>query len=214
MAAALIFNGHASPARHEGLCRHITCRGGAVVLVRPPQSPPHPVEEGHPPGRFRQMTLDASRPDEVARAFEAMLDMAGHVDLVLFEGVSTPVRGVLDWTAEEADRSWRGACLAAFVVGRHSVGAMLPAGRGTVLFIGQTEEASLRGPFSMGQANKAGMRALAQSMARAFGPRGIHVAHLALHPGAPCLPHDGLGELCWQLHQQHRSAWTHEMDLG
>lgn len=213
MGAALIFNGHASPTRHDGLCIELISRGGAVLMVRPRGSAPHPGGLGHAPGSFSQITLDASMPDDVAHAFSQLQGMAGRPELVLFDGVPTPPRSLLDWTPEEAERSWRHECLAALVVGRQSLQAMLPAGRGTVIFIGQSEESNLRGPFSMGQANKAGVRAIAQSMARGFGPRHVHVAHLALPSALPEDGADGLGQVCWHLHQQHRTAWTHELDL-
>lgn len=214
--AALIFNGHASARRHEALCRQITSRGGAALMVRPPGAEPESEapagSENHAPGLSQPLSLDASRPEEVVRAFDTLLALGGPPDLVLFDGTPAPVRGLLDWTADEAERSWRGECLAALVVGREALKRMLPAGRGTVIFVGQPEDASLRAPFSMGQANKAGMRAVAQSMARGFGPRNIHVVHLALAPHMPPVLPEGLGEICWQLHAQHRTAWTHELD--
>ena len=79
---------------------------------------------------------------------------------------------------------------------------------------------------------KAGLRALAQSMARELGPKGIHVAHIvidgaidtqfiaenfperyALKDKDGILNPDAIAENYWLLHQQHRSAWTHELDL-
>lgn len=214
---ALIFNGHASARRHEALCQQIIGRGGKALVVRPPGTA---IEADalagsgadRPPGLGHCLHLDASRPEEVSRAFDALRELGGPPDLVLFDGTPAPVRGLLDWTAEDAERVWRAECLAALVVGREALKRMLPAGRGTVIFVGQPEEASLRAPFSMGHANKAGMRAVAQSMARGFGPRNIHVVHLALAPGLHDRDLSGLGDICWQLHAQHRTAWTHELD--
>lgn len=79
---------------------------------------------------------------------------------------------------------------------------------------------------------KFGLRALAQSMARELGPKGIHVAHviidspidtpwvrgmivdasLLIERGGMVSPQD-IGEVYWQIHQQPRTAWTHEMDV-
>src|ERR1700682_1205332 len=69
-------------------------------------------------------------------------------------------------------------------------------------------------------------------MAREFGPLGIHVAHVVIDGGidgeklntaAPqlriergadgLLNIDAIAEAYWHLHGQHRSAWTHELDL-
>src|SRR4028118_1025941 len=54
---------------------------------------------------------------------------------------------------------------------------MVERGRGTIILTGAT--AALRGSanFAALATGKFGLRALAQSMAREFGPQGIHVAH-------------------------------------
>jgi len=105
---------------------------------------------------------------------------------------------------------------------------MVPVGAGTIIFTGAT--ASLRG--SAGFANlampKFGLRALAQSMAREFGPRGIHVAHTIIdgqiageRPGRrpeergadTLLAPAAIAEAYLHVHEQPRSAWTQELDL-
>ena len=106
---------------------------------------------------------------------------------------------------------------------------MVERGRGTILFTGAT--AALRGSaqFASLAVGKFGLRALAQSMARELGPRGIHVAHIVVDGGidtprvrsmlagrevAPTLlKPPAIAETYWQLHVQDPSAWTHEIDL-
>ncbi|MDZ7748422.1 MAG: SDR family NAD(P)-dependent oxidoreductase [Halofilum sp. (in: g-proteobacteria)] len=102
--------------------------------------------------------------------------------------------------------------------------------RGTIVFTGAT--ASLRGGagFHNLTVGKFGLRALAQSMARELQPEGIHVAHVIIdgqihaeHRGGSyseaergedaLLEPDAIADTYWQLHRQHRSAWTHELDL-
>src|SRR5581483_6025473 len=60
---------------------------------------------------------------------------------------------------------------------------MLPRGRGSIFFTGAT--ASMRGGagYAAFASAKFGLRAVAQSMAREFGPHGIHVAHLVIDAG-------------------------------
>ncbi len=78
---------------------------------------------------------------------------------------------------------------------------------------------------------KGGLRLLVQSMAREFGPQGIHVAHVIIDGGIEgdrllsrmpdrvekvldgLLKVDAIVENYWHVHCQHRSAWTHEIDL-
>src|SRR5690606_33082306 len=100
--------------------------------------------------------------------------------------------------------------------------------RGTILVTGAT--ASLRGGagFAAFASAKAGQRALAQSMARLLGPKGVHVAYVVidgvidmpltrkLMPDAPqesFLSPDAIAETYWQIASQDRSAWTFELDL-
>src|SRR5207253_1599830 len=78
---------------------------------------------------------------------------------------------------------WRVGCFGGFLVGREAARRLVSLGRGTVLFTGAS--GSLRGKpgFAHFAASKAGLRAIAQSMAREFGPLGIHVAHVVIDGG-------------------------------
>jgi NAD(P)-dependent dehydrogenase (short-subunit alcohol dehydrogenase family) len=105
---------------------------------------------------------------------------------------------------------------------------MVEVGRGTVLLTGAT--ASLRGSarFSALAVGKFGLRALAQSMAREFGPQGVHVAHVIIdgqintprsremspeREDHTMLSPEAIAETYWQLHSQDQTAWTLELDL-
>ena len=109
---------------------------------------------------------------------------------------------------------------------------MAPLGRGTIIFTGAS--ASLRGKpgFAHFAAAKAGLRMIAQSMAREYGPLGIHVAHVVIDGGiegdrllsrmpnlaaergeAGLLGIDAIADTYWNIHRQRRSAWTQEVDL-
>ena len=56
---------------------------------------------------------------------------------------------------------------------------MLPSG-GTVLFTGASASLRGRAGFEAFSSGKAGLRAIAQSMAREFAPQGLHVAHVVI----------------------------------
>ncbi len=105
---------------------------------------------------------------------------------------------------------------------------MVNRGAGTILFTGAT--ASLRGSaqyFNLA-VGKFGLRALAQSMARELGPKGIHVAHVIIDgaisgshyaslmkergPDALLDP-NAIAETYYELYRQPRSAWALEVDL-
>jgi NAD(P)-dependent dehydrogenase (short-subunit alcohol dehydrogenase family) len=172
---------------------------------------------------------DATDEGAVSELFAAVTRDFGAPTLVVYNAGAFVPRSVIDTEAAEFERCWRVGCLGGFLVGREAARAMLAQARGTILFTGAT--ASLRGGanFVNLAVGKFGLRALAQSMARELGPKGIHVAHVIIdgqiaaehRPGrAPgdrgpdaFLHDDSIAEAYWQLHIQPRNAWTLEMDL-
>jgi NAD(P)-dependent dehydrogenase (short-subunit alcohol dehydrogenase family) len=183
-------------------------------------------------GRARAFGSDARREEAVVELVQTIEREVGPIEVCVFNvggNVRFPIR---DTTARVYTKVWEMAALAGFLAGREVAKAMVPRGRGTILFTGAT--ASLRGGkgFAAFAGAKHALRALAQSMARELGPEGIHVAHVVVD-GAIDTPfirtmfperyklkdQDGIldpeaiAESYWQLHRQPRSAWTHELDL-
>jgi NAD(P)-dependent dehydrogenase (short-subunit alcohol dehydrogenase family) len=171
---------------------------------------------------------DATREEDIRELFDFAERTAGPVGAVIYNaGAFQPAR-VADIEADDFERCWRVGCFGAFLVGREAARRMLPRNAGTLIFTGAT--AALRG--GAGFANlavpKFGLRALSQSLARELGPEGIHVAHVTIdgqilserhaelaaqRPEDGLLHPDAIAENYWHLHNQHRSAWTQEMDL-
>jgi NAD(P)-dependent dehydrogenase (short-subunit alcohol dehydrogenase family) len=176
----------------------------------------------------RLEACDATQPADVARLFDNVDQEFGKPSLVVFNAGTYERGGILEIEPEAFERCWRVGCLAGFLVGKAAARMMVSAGTGTIIFTGAT--ASLRG--GAGFANlavpKFGLRALAQSMARELGPRGVHVAHviidgqiesdrsrplLAQRGANSLLPPAAIAESYYQLHRQPRGAWTQELDL-
>ena len=86
-------------------------------------------------------------------------------------------------TAQLFEDFWRVGCFAGFLVGREAARRLVPLGRGTVIFTGAS--GSLRGKpgFAQFAAAKAGLRMISQSMAREYGAKGVHVAHVVIDGG-------------------------------
>jgi NAD(P)-dependent dehydrogenase (short-subunit alcohol dehydrogenase family) len=172
---------------------------------------------------------DTTDENAVRDLFAAVQHDFGDPSLVVYNAGAFLPKAVVDTEAVEFERCWRIGCFGGFLVGRAAARVMLPKQRGTILFTGAT--AALRGGanFVNLAVGKFGLRALAQSMARELGPKGIHVAHVVIDgmiaaehrtgrgksergPDA-LLDDDAIAEAYWQLHLQPRSAWTLEMDL-
>ncbi len=171
---------------------------------------------------------DATRERDVDSLYAQVTAELGAPDLVVYNAGAFVRRNVVDIEAEDFERCWRVGCLGGFLLGRAAARGMLPRAHGTIVFTGAT--ASLRGGagFANLAVGKFGLRALAQSMARELGPQGVHVAHVIVDgqirserraPLAAERPPDGLlapeaiADAVLDLHRQHRSAWTFELDV-
>jgi NAD(P)-dependent dehydrogenase (short-subunit alcohol dehydrogenase family) len=165
------------------------------------------------------LRCDVTDPANVAHAFEDAISDGGVPDLVIFNASGYARGSILDLAPGQLEAAWRVGCLGGFIVGQAAAKVMVPAERGTILFTGAT--ASLRGsanfaPFAIA---KFGLRALAQSMARELGPKGIHVAHVVIDgqigvaEGDTKMNPADIAEAYWSIYRQPRSAWTLEADL-
>src|SRR5438045_4456175 len=175
---------------------------------------------------------DARKEDEMVALVQQVEKDIAPIEVAVFN-IGANVRfGITETTARVYFKVWEMACFGGFLMGREVAKAMLPRQRGTIIFTGAT--ASLRGRegFAAFAGAKHALRALAQSMARELGPKGIHVAHpvvdaaidtefirtqfperYALKDQGGIVDPGSIAEAYWQIHRQPRDAWTHEMDL-
>jgi NAD(P)-dependent dehydrogenase (short-subunit alcohol dehydrogenase family) len=182
---------------------------------------------------------DVTNEQDLAR-IARFLTEHGTLRSAIFNAGNAVRAPTLELDIGQFESAWRTNVLGGFVFARATLPLLLDAadattntsGAGSLIFTGAT--ASLRGrpPFAAFASAKAGLRSLAQSLAREFGPRGVHVAHVVIDGGidgerlrsaAPQRAHDAgpdgllqpeaIAQSYWQLHRQDRSAWTQELDL-
>ena len=183
-------------------------------------------------GEAHAFGSDARKEDEMVSLIEHIESQIAPIEVAVFN-IGANVRfGITETTARVYFKVWEMACFAGFLMGRETAKRMLPRGRGTIIFTGAT--ASLRGRdgFAAFAGAKHGLRALAQSMARELWPQGIHVAHpiidgaidtdfirsnfperYALKDQDGIVSPDAIADAYWAIHQQPRTAWTHETEL-
>lgn len=183
-------------------------------------------------GRASPIVADATLEVEVAGLFDAVAQYGCVLDIAAYNVDSNLAAPLLETDSEMFAMLWRQNALGAFLFGREAVKHMLPQQRGTLFFTGATASLRAKPPFTAFAAAKAGVRALAQGMAREFSPQGIHVVHAVIDgvidgeraqtqfpqfvaaKGADgLLQAEQIAATYWWLHQQHPSAWTHEIDL-
>lgn len=218
------------PGLGASVARRFAREGYAVALLARGEASLREVHEDitRNGGRAGVFSADAGEAGSVSAAFSRLRAELGPPEVLVYNAGAFQPGGILELDPAAFESAWRVNCLGGLLAAREALPAMLERGRGTLLFTGAT--ASLRGSarFAGLAVGKFGLRALAQSLAREFGPRGIHVAHVvidgqidtprvrAMMPGrdaSTLLSPDAIAETYWQLHQQHPTAWTQELDL-
>jgi NAD(P)-dependent dehydrogenase (short-subunit alcohol dehydrogenase family) len=218
------------PGLGAAIARRFAGEGFAVALMSRREESVAAVREEleDSGGEALPVTTDATDPDSVAAAFERVRAELGDPEVFVYNAGAFQMGGVLEVSPAKFDECFRANCAGAFYAAREVLPAMVEEGRGTVLLTGAT--ASMRGSarFSALAVGKFGLRALAQSMAREFGPQGVHVLHIIVdgqintpriqemspdREDHTMLSPEAIAETYWQLHAQDRTAWTLELDL-
>ncbi len=172
----------------------------------------------------KAFAVDAADVSAVKKLFADVGSSLGDPYAVVYNA-SYRTRGpLIDLDPAEVAKSLAVSAYGGFLVGQEAARRMLPKGAGAILFTGAS--ASVKGyaqsaAFAMG---KFALRGLAQSMARELAPQGIHVAHVVVDGGIRSARRPGDGQDQWldpdaiaetylHLLQQHRSAWTWEIEV-
>lgn len=176
--------------------------------------------------------------EERVRAVETEL---GPIEVVVYNlGAQIGDRALAETSLKAFEMGWRLATFGLFRMAQAVCPSMEARGRGTILVTSAT--AAMRGNAGQHShaAAMGGRRMLCQTLNAEFSAKGIHVAHIVLD-GAVDAPdtlgkmlgperfeqlreargkeNDGLllpekiAETYWHIAMQHRSAWTHELDL-
>ncbi|KAK4180340.1 hypothetical protein QBC36DRAFT_320378 [Triangularia setosa] len=210
-----------------------------VLLARNPQSYSDIVSEiTSSGGQALGISADTSDADSLASAFKTIKDELKdqHLAAAIYNvGSGFAVKPFLDFTPSDLEASLSSNARGLFNFAQQTLPLLLssvsasPPHPPSLIVTGAT--ASVRGSprFATFAAGKFAARALTQSLAREFGPQGVHVAHVIVD-GVIDIPRtkqweanggvedgkinsDAIAESYWHLHTQHRSAFTQELDL-
>jgi NAD(P)-dependent dehydrogenase (short-subunit alcohol dehydrogenase family) len=222
----------------EGLGRSLAAafarRGCNIALVsRSEAGSRSALEAAHtanPEAKVSFYAADAMQPEVLQQTCERIQGEMGSADVLIYNarGGYDP-RAPLEMTYTELEQTYRLEVIGAFAAAKAVMPAMIERGRGTVLFSSAT--AAFRGSadnplYAIG---KFGLRALAQSLAKAYAKNGVHVAHVRLDCSldVPVVrkafgenidkellanTDDVAASYVW-LHEQPKSAWSNEVEL-
>lgn len=170
-------------------------------------------------GTARAYACDAtSEADVVGLVNQAEADL-GPAGVAIYNASGRVRKPIAEIEVDEVIESWQRSCLGGFLLGREAARRMQPRQGGSIFFTGAT--AGMKGfansaTFAIG---KFGLRGLAEAMARELQPHGIHVAHFNIDGGIgeddkdARLRPDAIAETYYQTHAQHRSAWSHSVEV-
>lgn len=177
-----------------------------------------------PVGAFH--TVDLTEEAAISKIAEIITDY-GPPKIAVHNTAELLIAPFAETTLADYQRCWASMVQSAVILAQGVMQPMVRGGGGTFIVSGAT--ASLRGGarFSAFASAKFALRGLTQSLAREYQPAGIHVAHVildgiidtarsrelhSLDPAKMLNPTD-IAEAYWQIAQQPKSAWSHEIDL-
>ena len=185
--------------------------------------------------------MNAIEDDVIEEVINSIESDIGPIEVLVYNlGAQTGMKLLEETTHKEFEWGWRIASFGLFRVAKVLCPLMTKRGKGTFLVTSAT--AAMRGNRNQ-HSHAAAMgarRMLCQSLNAEFSPQGIHVVHIVVD-GAVDAPdtlgkmmgpemykmfretkgmeHDGLllpekiADTYFHLSQQHRSSWTHELDM-
>ena len=185
--------------------------------------------------------LNAVEPDSIEDLIAKVDADIGPIKVLVFNlGSQVGNRALAETNYKTFEMGWQLATFGLFRAASAVVPLMEERGQGTILVTSAT--AAVRGNKGQHShaASMGGRRMLCQSLNAELGPKGIHIAHILID-GAVDAPdtlgkmlgpvkyqelretrgmeHDGLmlpekiAETYLHISQQHRSTWTHEIDM-
>ena len=216
---------------HACLCRR-TDQAGLDKIVREIKN------EGGSASGFMLNAIEDNSIEELVATIEADI---GVIEVAVYNlGAQIGDRALKDTSYKAFEMGWRLATFGLFRLATAVCPAMAERGTGTLLVTSATAALRGNGGQHSHAAAMGGRRMLCQALNAEFSPKGIHVANIIID-GAVDAPdtlgrmlgaekfqalrerrgmaHDGLilpaeiANTYFYLAQQHRSAWTHEIDL-
>jgi NAD(P)-dependent dehydrogenase (short-subunit alcohol dehydrogenase family) len=173
---------------------------------------------------------DAADPTALATALDDVARTCGPIGVLIYNARGGyTLRAPLEMTYAELEEIYRLEVIGAFAAAKAVMPAMIDRGRGCIIYSSATAALRGSGTNPLYAIGKFGLRALAQSLAKAYAKDGVHVAHMRLDCmldvpmvrewlGAKFDPElaancDDVAETYWWVHRQPKSAWSNEVEL-
>ncbi|WP_245101203.1 SDR family NAD(P)-dependent oxidoreductase [Acinetobacter nosocomialis] len=137
------------------------------------------------------------------------------IELCVFQPNFSSAPNIESLSLEEIEHSWQTTGLSAVSMSQLVLKPMLKQQRGTVIFLGAPSHHSAHHDV-LSQSMFASIRALSQSLAREFQPKGIHVTYCMVEKWDGQNPHfiSSVKQVCQHIYHQSDSAWSQELNVS
>ena len=196
--------------------------------------------------RFHDLTVPIAKLERLydgAKAYpcdvgdiEALCETVGRIRaelgapaVVVHNALRSVRGGILELDPDDLERNFRVNATALLHLARETIPAMLEAGKGAIMVTGNTSATRGKAHWGFFASTKAAQRILAESIAREFGPQGIHVSYFIIDAMidtprtrpvfAPDKPDDfftkpsAIADEIYHVAHQDRSAWAFTVEL-
>jgi len=173
---------------------------------------------------------DSTQPETIESALARTADEMGEIDVLIYNA-----RGAfaacepLDMSYAALEDVYRVEVVGAFAAAKSVLPGMRARSRGSVFFSSATAAYRGSSTYPLYAIGKFGLRALSQSLAKAYAKDGVHIVHVRLdcdldvpvmrelrgdsYDPADLADPDAVAESYWLTHLQPRSAWSNEIEL-
>jgi len=213
------------PGNGAAFARRFGAEGYAVALLARSTAFSEEVASELPDARA--YACDVADATSVARTFDAIRRELGEPEVLVYNAGSGVWGTIEDATAADFESSWRVNALGGFLAAKQVIPTMKRAGRGSIVFVGATASRKAGARSAAFSSAKGAQRSLAESMARALWPAGIHVALIVVDgvvglqgtrermpdkPDSFFIKPDDVAEIAFRVTQQKQSAWSFEVE--
>ncbi len=173
---------------------------------------------------------DATRPDTIEKGIAQIQNDMGEVEVLIYNARGSFSSGEpLDMTYEDLLDVYRLEVVGAFAAAKSVLPNMIERSGGALFFSSATAAFRGSGTYPLYAIGKFGLRALSQSLAKAYAKHGVHIAHFRLdcdldvpvmhdiyrdeRDRAGLASPDDVAQSYWLTYQQPRGAWSNEVEI-
>ena len=183
-----------------------------------------------PGGRHVYYSGDATQPESLSKTVAKIEADSNGIEILIYNARGDyTLKEPIEMTFSDLEEIYRLEVVGAFAATKILLPSMLQRNEGTIIYSSATAAFRGSGTNPLYAIGKFGLRALSQSLAKAYSKKGIHIAHIRLDCtlDVPLIRQwygdnfveeetanvDDVAESYWWVHQQPKSAWSNEVEL-